>query len=78
MALIKCPECGKEISDKSDVCIHCGYPIKTKIINKEKNCVVLERYPVSNLIYLFIFLICFVFFIVILIITLVFLYKILQ
>lgn len=28
MALIKCPECGQEISDKSSVCIHCGYPIK--------------------------------------------------
>jgi len=27
MALIKCPECNKEISDKADVCIHCGYPI---------------------------------------------------
>lgn len=27
MALIKCPECGKSISDKSDRCIHCGYPI---------------------------------------------------
>lgn len=28
MALVKCPECGKEISDKSKECIHCGYPIK--------------------------------------------------
>ena len=27
MALIKCPECGKEISDKSNSCIFCGYPI---------------------------------------------------
>lgn len=27
MALIKCPECGKEISDKANACIHCGYPI---------------------------------------------------
>ncbi len=27
MALIKCPECGKEISDKASACIHCGYPI---------------------------------------------------
>lgn len=27
MALIKCPECGKEISDKSSSCIFCGYPI---------------------------------------------------
>lgn len=27
MALIICPECGKEISDKCEVCIHCGYPL---------------------------------------------------
>ena len=30
MALIKCPECGKEISDTCDVCIHCGYKLQTK------------------------------------------------
>lgn len=24
MALVKCRECGKEISDKADVCVHCG------------------------------------------------------
>ncbi len=30
MALMKCPECGKEVSDKSKVCIHCGYKIKRK------------------------------------------------
>ncbi len=28
MALMNCPECAKEISDKSSVCIHCGYPIE--------------------------------------------------
>ena len=28
MALIKCSECGKEISDKAEKCIHCGYPLK--------------------------------------------------
>lgn len=27
MALIKCPECGREISDKAKMCIHCGYPL---------------------------------------------------
>ena len=27
MALIKCPECKREVSDKAEVCIHCGYPI---------------------------------------------------
>lgn len=28
MALIKCPKCGKEISDKAEKCPHCGYPIE--------------------------------------------------
>lgn len=27
MALIKCPECGKEISDKASSCPNCGCPI---------------------------------------------------
>lgn len=27
MALIKCPECGKEISDRSKACVHCGFPL---------------------------------------------------
>lgn len=33
MSLMKCPECGKEISDKSDICIGCGFPIK-EYLNK--------------------------------------------
>lgn len=31
MALIKCPECGKEVSDKAQACIHCGYPLSNDI-----------------------------------------------
>lgn len=31
MALIRCPECGKEISDKAPQCIHCGFQINNKI-----------------------------------------------
>ena len=27
MALIKCHECGKEISDRAQACIHCGCPL---------------------------------------------------
>ena len=29
MALMKCPECNKEISDTTNVCIHCGYKINS-------------------------------------------------
>lgn len=31
MSLINCPECGKEISNKSKQCVHCGYPIEQNI-----------------------------------------------
>jgi len=35
MALIKCPECGKEISDKAESCIYCGYPLnKSNLLYK--------------------------------------------
>ena len=27
MALIKCPECGKSVSDKASKCPDCGYPL---------------------------------------------------
>ena len=43
MALVKCPECGKEISDKSSACIHCGFPLdneKTTLYN-----IVYEGFP---------------------------------
>lgn len=34
MAMIKCPECGQEISDKAKKCIHCGRVIKEKTNTK--------------------------------------------
>ena len=30
MALIKCNNCGKEISDKATTCIHCGKKVNVK------------------------------------------------
>ena len=30
MALIKCPECGREVSDTCSHCIHCGFALKTR------------------------------------------------
>ena len=26
--IIKCPECGKDVSDKIPACIHCGFPLE--------------------------------------------------
>ena len=42
MALIKCPECGKEVSDSAKSCPHCGYPldkeqpIKQEVVDEPK------------------------------------------
>ena len=36
MALIKCSECGKKISDKATACIHCGCPISSMLEQEEK------------------------------------------
>lgn len=53
MSLIKCPECGKEISDKASVCIGCGFPIseyvkaqKESLKNKTQD--VQPEEPVKN------------------------------
>lgn len=35
MALIKCPECGKEISDKANKCPECGYPVRQNTSKKK-------------------------------------------
>lgn len=39
MTLIKCPECGKDVSTAAESCPHCGFPIKkessTKIVKEE-------------------------------------------
>lgn len=50
MALIKCPECGKEISDKSPACIHCGFPLETAEPKESANGIValFEAYAVNS------------------------------
>ena len=30
MALIKCPECGHDVSDTAETCPNCGYRLKEK------------------------------------------------
>lgn len=52
MALIKCPECGKEVSDKAQACIHCGCPIQSVKIEQnnisDKKEMFDVEYPVKN------------------------------
>jgi len=31
MALIRCPECGREVSDRAEACPNCGYPLRPSI-----------------------------------------------
>lgn len=31
MALTKCPECGREVSDTAKVCVHCGFSLQQKV-----------------------------------------------
>lgn len=39
MAMIQCPECGQEISDKAKKCIHCGRIfVEEKVIKEEIIC----------------------------------------
>lgn len=40
MALIKCPECGGQVSDKAPACIHCGYPITSENSNYQYSCLI--------------------------------------
>lgn len=34
MALISCPECEKEVSDKAKSCPNCGFPFKEAYVQK--------------------------------------------
>ena len=39
MALVSCPECGREVSDRATACIHCGFPLtqpKSELVIKGK------------------------------------------
>lgn len=37
MALINCPECGRQVSDKATTCIHCGYPLSSEATTTPSN-----------------------------------------
>jgi ribosomal protein L7/L12 len=46
MALINCPECNREISDRAESCPHCGYPIQESVAIKQNKT---ETYSVKLL-----------------------------
>ena len=49
MALIKCPECGKQMSDMAGSCPHCGYTkMLIKIIVKNLNQTILKVNLILN------------------------------
>lgn len=51
MALIKCPECGKEISNQAKQCIFCGFPLQQEEINEQfdESKVIYEFYLIASL-----------------------------
>ena len=60
MAMIKCKECGKEISDTAKACVNCGAPLKSDDFHKELNAakrvaiaiiILLGLFAIFNIIY---------------------------
>lgn len=49
MALIKCTECGSELSDKASCCPNCGCPISTIISTNEANKKALQKTQIKKL-----------------------------
>ena len=50
MALIRCPECGKEVSDQAKTCAHCGFPIAKSLRPKiQKPKIVISKKKVKTI-----------------------------
>ena len=61
MSLINCPECGKQVSDETHVCVHCGFPLKEKPVVKKPFCNKIIFRIIVLLCLLIIFLFCLTF-----------------
>lgn len=44
MALIKCPECGRQISDKANICPNCGHPIAYENVKDNLNSIIKQKW----------------------------------
>ena len=42
MALIKCPECGQDVSTYAEICPHCGYPLQKSKPSEEAKQIINE------------------------------------
>ncbi len=49
MALVNCPECGKEVSDKAYSCPACGFPVREHFENINDNFTDSQIVPIDNL-----------------------------
>ena len=49
MAMIKCPECGRDISDRAEKCPQCGYPIQEKTQGTDEESTVNENKSDTNI-----------------------------
>lgn len=47
MALIKCPECGKDVSTSAQTCPHCGYQLKKQQITQTTRFISYEQQVVK-------------------------------
>ena len=59
MALIRCPECGREISSRAKACPHCGFPMDDVVKPNDEDLVIepiLERKKSSIVASIFLFL----------------------
>lgn len=62
MALINCPECGKEISDKAESCPNCGYVLVKKIDEPPKNLLKEKQsHPILGIPLVLLGIVCFLF-----------------
>lgn len=64
MALIKCNECGKEISDKAKTCPNCSYPIKKEKVKENGKKILSQSKQTSFKIFKILIMVCIVIFMI--------------
>jgi hypothetical protein len=47
VALVDCPECNRQVSDRAATCIHCGYPLRDELLEQKMREVLLRTLDVN-------------------------------